>query len=249
MLPEEASCTEPPLSGISGGASGIDCEAHDGMGNSGRGTLSEDAIEVASDDEVMGQTPPPRSSSRRSQASSSASQQSPALDEPMEQTPQVAVHSGEQGPRRPYPRGRGEPDTSTGGKPGDNACHLAAALRLLAHSDWPPGVSFKQPLHVLLRHVAKGGRQNEGSVQQAMHQELTTLYPTEPFAQQDAMFTLMKTVDGLPAATQDAIHSCMWVDEACLAHQCRQADTIHSQRAFAHIGNHAQHPPRIFKPY
>ena len=33
--------------------------------------------------------------------------------------------------------------------------------------------------HVLLRHVAKGGRQNDGAIQSAMHQGLTTLYPTE----------------------------------------------------------------------
>ncbi len=187
----------------------------------------EETIEVASDDDVMGQSPPDRGGP------------CPALDELMGQTPLAVAARA----RRPYPRRRGGLDAVEEGNPGDNACHLASALRLLAHSDWPPGVSFKRPLHVLLRHVAKGGRQSDAAVQAVIHQSLTMLYPFEPMAQQDALCTLMKTVEGLPKPTQEAIDSTTWVDEACLAHQCRQADSVHNQRNFAHLGNHAAHPP------
>jgi hypothetical protein len=73
---------------------------------------------------------------------------------------------------------------------GANACHLAGALRLLAHSDWPQGIAYPHPIHLALRHVARNGKQNDLGVENIIHRSLRLTHPEAPHDQQDAMHTL-----------------------------------------------------------
>ncbi|CAE8624115.1 unnamed protein product [Polarella glacialis] len=79
----------------------------------------------------------------------------------------------------------------------NNACHLAGALRLLSHSDWPQGVVYPHPIHQALRHVAKNGKQNDPRVDFFIHRSLALLHPEDPHAQQDSLHTLIRILSQL----------------------------------------------------
>ena len=63
---------------------------------------------------------------------------------------------------------------------GNNACHLAGALRLLSHSDWPHGIVYPHPIHLALRHVAKNGKHNDRRVETIIHRSLLLTHPEDP---------------------------------------------------------------------
>ena len=122
-------------------------------------------------------------------------------DEAMGQTPLLGGHL--------------KPPTAAGGRlpigahttPGNNACHLAAAMRILSHSNWTPALKYGQKAHQVLRHVAKGGLQTDKCAESAIHESFAAFYPGAPYEQHDAMDTLMKVVEGLPISARTAIEN------------------------------------------
>jgi hypothetical protein len=196
----------------------------------------EEISESISENEPMGQTPRPRTQPNRRgkpvpnriRKARTRSRSCVPPPTPPCRTPQEQV--GEQ-------------------KAGTNACHLAAALRILAHSDWTPGLKFTQSAHVVLRHVAKGGLQTDQAIDGAMHRCLRHFYPTEPFEQQDARGTLMRVLGELPEATQKAFRSNVWREEVCVANSCTQADANagNSAASFTHEGNPSTEPLQVLQ--